>query len=90
MLDWWIERAGPRPYLLQIKQSYDFGYNHGDLSAVEDSDKAELRNLVRSMLASHYELTVCPDETSALQLRHALQELHGHLTNEIAGTAYSQ
>jgi hypothetical protein len=55
MIDWWIERAGPKPYLLMIKQSYDHGYNHGDLTEIADEDKAELRDLVRSMLENNYE-----------------------------------
>lgn len=55
MIEWWIEHAGPKPYLLKIRESYDHGYNHGDLSKVSDEDKNELHDLVRLMLADGYE-----------------------------------
>ncbi len=88
MIDWWIDRAGPRPYLLKIKQSYDHGYNHGDLTKVADGDKAELRDLVQSMLEAGYENKLVADPTVAPQMRESLIELHGLLNCELEGTPF--
>jgi len=90
MIDWWIDRAGPRPYLLEIRQSYDHGYNHGDLTKVADSDKAELRDLVQSMLDAGYENKLVADATQVPRVRESLIELQGLLNGELEGTPFHQ
>lgn len=89
MILWWIERAGPRPYLLELKQSYDHGYNHGDLTEVADSDKAELRDLVHLMLEVGYENTLGRDAPSTA-IRESLGELWSLLNGDLEGTTFHQ
>jgi hypothetical protein len=90
MIGWWIEQAGPRPYLLKIKQSYDHGYNHGDLTEVEDIDKAELRDLVQLMLKIGYERQLRRDEAATSRVRESLAEFLWLLNGELEGTPFHQ
>lgn len=90
MIDWWIERAGPRPYLLMIKQSYNHGYNHGDLTEVANLDKAELRDLVKMMLASGYEKQLRLDPVATSGVRESLAELQILLNGDLEGTPLHQ
>lgn len=86
MIDWWIEQAGPRPYLMKIKQSYDHGYNHGDLSEMSDADKAELRHLVQRMLDTGYEAQEGPEIADTV--RAAIVEFRTLLDIDLEGTLY--
>jgi hypothetical protein len=86
MIDWWIQRAGPKPYLLKIKQSYDHGYNHGDLTKVADKDKAELRDLVGLMLRNGYENRFSPSSSS--KIREELIKLERVINADLEGTEF--
>jgi hypothetical protein len=88
MIDWWIERAGPRPYLLEIKHSYEIGFNHGDLRKVADEDKAEMRDLVGLMLTSGYESRLSLNAASTAQVRAQLIELERMLNGDLEGTSF--
>ena len=88
MILWWIERAGPRPYLLKLKQSYDHGYNHGDLTEVADSDKAELRDLVHLMLELGYENMLGRDASFAAQIRAQIGALWTLLNADLENTQF--
>jgi hypothetical protein len=90
MIDWWIEHAGPRPYLLEIKHSYDIGFNHGDLTEVADEDKAELRDLVGLMLKTGYENRLRLDAASTAQVREHIVELERMLNSDLEGTNFYQ
>ena len=90
MIDWWIEQAGPRPYLLEIKQSYNTGLNHGNLNEVADEDKAELRDLVRLMLKTGYESRLRLDAISTAQMREQIIELERMLNSDLEGTPFYQ
>lgn len=90
MIEWWIARAGPRPYLLKIKQSYDYGYNHGDLTEVADADKAELRDLVQLMLKSEYENQFRLDPAAASHERESLAALQRLINGDLEGTPLHQ
>ena len=90
MIDWWIERVGPRPYLAKIKQSYDHGYNYGDLTEVADIDKAELRDLVQLMLKVGYENQLRLDPVATSQVRESLAELQRLLNGDLEGTPLHQ
>ena len=90
MIDWWIEQAGPKPYLLAIKQSYDIGLNHGNLSEVADEDKAELRDLVGLMLKTGYESRVRLDAIATAQMREQIIELERMLNSDLEGTRFYQ
>lgn len=86
MIDWWIESAGSRPFLIKFKQSYDYGYNHGDLTEVADADKAELRDLVQLMLKSGYENQLRLDPVATSHVRESLTELQRLLNADLEGT----
>ncbi|MCO5084254.1 MAG: hypothetical protein M9955_21680 [Rhizobiaceae bacterium] len=86
MIDWWIESAGPRPYLVKIKQSYGYGYNHGDLTEVGDADKAELRDLVQLMLRFGYENELRLDPAAMSRVRESLIELERLINGDLEGT----
>ena len=90
MIDWWIEQAGPRPYLLELKHSYNIGLNHGNLSEVADEDKAELRDLVGLMLKTSYESRFRLDAISRAQMREQLIELERMLNSDLEGTCFHQ
>lgn len=90
MITWWIGQVGPKPYLTKLKQSYDHGYNHGDLSEVADVDKAELRDLVRLMLETGYAGQFTQDAKSAAYLQGSLAELERLLDDDLEGTAFHQ
>ena len=90
MIDWWIEQAGPRPYLLKIKQSYNIGLNHGNLNEVADEDKAELRDLVGLMLKTGYESRLRLDAISTAQMREQIIELERMLNSDLEGTPFYQ
>lgn len=88
MITWWIGQVGPKPYLIELKQSYDHGYNHGDLSEVADADKAELRSLVRLMLETGYARQFTQDAKSAAYLQGSLAEFERLLDDDLEGTAF--
>jgi len=90
MIDWWIEQAGPRPYLLKIKESYEHGYNHGDLTVVTDDDKAGLRDFVMKMLETGYERNVHEDDQASAQIRESIHKLWHLLNADLEGTHYYQ
>ena len=90
MIDWWIESAGPRPFLIKIKQSYDYGYNHGDLTEVTDADKAELRDLVQLMVKSGYYNRLQLDPVATSQVRESLTVLQRLLNADLEGTPLHQ
>jgi hypothetical protein len=90
MIDWWIEQAGPKPYLLEIKHSYDIGLNHGNVSEVADGDKAELRDLVGFMLKTGYESRLRLDAVSTTQIREHIIELERMLNSDLEGTRFYQ
>jgi hypothetical protein len=90
MIDWWIKQAGPRPYLLEIKHSYDIGFNHGNLSEVADEDKAELRDLVGLMLKTGYESRLRLNAVSRTEVREHIIELERMLISDLEGTRFYQ
>ena len=90
MIDWWIEQAGPTPYLLEIKHSYNIGFNHGNLTEVADEDKAELRDLVGLMLRTGYESRLRLNAVSTAQVREHIIELERMLNSDLEGTRFYQ
>jgi hypothetical protein len=90
MIGWWIEHAGARPYLLEIKHSYDIGLNHGDLTQVADEDKAELRDLVGLMLKTGYESGLRLDAASTARVREHMIQLQRMLNADLEGTRFYQ
>jgi hypothetical protein len=90
IIDWWIEQAGSRPYLLKIRESYERGYNHGDLTVVTDADKAELRDLVMKMLKTGYEREVVNDDERAERVRESIFRLWSLINADLEGTPHHQ
>jgi hypothetical protein len=88
MIEWWIEQAGPKPYLLEIKESYDNGYNHGDMEKVANEDKAELRDLVEFMLTTGYERRCGMDASATARIRQSIGELWRLLNADLEGTRF--
>ncbi|MDT3376027.1 hypothetical protein RNI52_01705 [Labrys neptuniae] len=87
MIDWWIERVGPKPYLLKIKRSFDHGYNHGDLTNVSNEDKAELRDLIMLMLEENYE-SIWKEMYSASTIAESIIKLEQLINADLEGTRF--
>ena len=90
MIEWWIERTGPKPYLLTIQQSYEHGIDHGNLEVAADKDKAELRDLVPLMLETRYESSLSADADTMSELRRYIVELYRLLGADLEGTSFHQ
>jgi hypothetical protein len=89
LINWWIARAGHKPYLLKIQESYHHGINHGDMSEVVPEDKAELRDMVQLMLKDRYEERYHEAGSSYIaELRASLGELARLLNADLEGTPF--
>lgn len=89
-IEWWIEKAGPKPYLLAIQRSYEHGYNHGNLCDVADQDKAELLDLVQMMIRGGYPNHPEIEASHAHQIRQYLVELQELIEIDLADTPFER